>query len=536
MHAVLIKNLLRLYSAQLRNWRSIRKDRILVAVLGFLFLPVMIILRTKDMFQMWLYLPQGMDISFQFISTAMLGVMFLLLLTGLPAAMHHFFLAKDLQLLLAAPVKVRYIYEQKFIETTAGNMGMFLLLGFPLLLGFVLAKRFDPFLLVILIFFSILFVVLISGVSIFVSLVLARFFAIKKMRRIATFLMGAFIILTWAAFQLIRVSRLDPSSIDFDPSALESFSNAAWSAQGLLLPSDWMTGVLRAYYESALLPFLGYGLALGGSAFILFTVVSRLRCALDHDNVHLESYVRRGSTTAVVFKSPRMRLYAALFRKDARLWFRDTRLFQSSLVLAAMVIVSPFLTDVGAPDSAGTLQLFMPYIPLLILTIIFSSTTGRQSVPMERLAFQIVKLSPTSLRAYFFLKAVQSALPSMVAAIVAFFLSAHRFQTRPGVLFELIVATGLLTLGSAALGQTFGAVAGRFDWTDPRYMVDMSWSLLSTLANLLYAALGIGILAALVYIKQPALAFLLYFFYVAFVFKVSTQITANRLQNLDWLY
>jgi hypothetical protein len=536
MPPVLIKNIFRIYTATFRNWRSAKKSKIVAAVIGLLFLPSMIVVQTFNMFEMWLYLPQGSELMFHFVSASMLGVMFLLFLTGLPVAMHHFFLAKDLPMLLSFPLQARQVYSQKFFETAMSNFGMFVLLGFPVLLSTILAIQFNLLLLIVVILASVLFICIISGISILVSLLCARFFSIKKVRRYATLVLGLFIVLAWASFQFIRMSRLDPSSIDFDPAAIESFSSLAASSSFFALPSDWIVELIRSFYGGDWFHLLVYVSALFITAVFLLIVSTRWREALDKFDAKIESSSRKSPTINPEFKSPRLRFYTAIFLKDMRLVFRDTRFFQSNLILVAMLVISPFLTDVNESNVPGIYDILSPYIPLTILMLIVSSAMGRQNLPMERLAYQYVKLSPVNVHEYLVVKSMRPIFLVVLASSIAFLISAGRFGTPVGWIAAIIGVTWLLAVGGASLGQAFGAIAGKFDWTDPRYMNDMSWTLISTFIHLLYGVIGLGILATGFYLNQRAVAFVLFFFYVGLVFRVSTRIAAKRLQKLDWVY
>ena len=535
MPLVLLKNIVRLYTMLFRKRGPAKKKKVIAALIGLLFLPTMIVLQTQSMFKMWLFLPGGTELLFYFVSSSMLGVMFLLFLTGIPAAMHHLFLAKDLPMLLVFPLQAKHVFAQKVVETILSNLGMFILLGFPVLLSMILAAGFNAIILLLTTIASFLFICIISGMSILISVLLARFFSVKKVRRFATFFLGIFIVLTWASFQFVRLSRLDPLSIEFDPGAVQTFTAAAATMLPMWAPSDWLVGLVHSFYRGDQMQMALYFVALIVAAGLIITVAIRLRVTLDRHDVRLESEERYGIRKGWTFKSSRMRFYATVFLKDVRLILRDTRFFQSNLILITMIIISPFLTEAGSNES-GTLDILAPYIPLTILTLIASSAMGRQNMPIERLAYQYIKLSPVNLRELLIVKSMRSTFFVIAATAVGFLLSAIRFQTPSAWMMVIIIATWLLAVGGAGLGQTFGAIAGKFNWSDPRYMVDMSWTVISTMVHLLYGAIGVGILAVGVYLNQRTVAFVLFFFYVGLVFETSARIAVRRLQKLDWVY
>jgi len=185
---------------------------------------------------------------------------------------------------------------------------------------------------------------------------------------------------------------------------------------------------------------------------------------------------------------------------------------------------------------SGTLDILTPYIPLTILVLIISAAMGRQNLPIERLSFQYLKIAPIRMRQVLVVKLVRAALLVSGASSVAIFVAAWRFRTPLQWLLPVIAANWLLAFGGASLGQTFGAIAGKFDWTDPRYMVDMSWTIISTLVHIVYGALGLGVLALGCYLHQCVVAFVIFFFYVCLVFEMGVRIASHRLQNLEWVY
>ena len=536
MSLLLAKNMLRIYTARFRQKKYQKMGKALAGIVGLVILPTMIVVQTYRLFSMWLLTPGGPELLFNFVSTSLFGVMFLLFITGIPVAMHHFFLADDLPMLLAFPLDPRQVYLQKFLETATSNLGLFTLLGAPVLLSMMLAVKFSVASLLLIIVASALFIAIPTGLSVLLSLVLAQLFSIKKMRRLATLLLGVFVIAAWAGFQFVRLSRLDPSSIDFDPTAMRTLSTAFQKFNLVFLPSSWVVRSLWASFRGQWLTAAACLAALFAVSMLAAVICARGRASLGRRDIRIESAGRFGVVKTSPLTSPRLRLYQALFVKDMRLILRDTRFFQSNLVLLAMMIVSPFFIQTGKVSGSGTLDVLAPYIPLTILALIISAAMGRQNVPIERLSFQYLKLAPIRMRELLFVKSIRATLLVIGASSIAVFVAGWRFGTPPKWLLFVIAVNWPLALGGTSLGQTFGAIAGKFDWTDPRYMVDMSWTIISTLVHFAYGAFGIGLLALGCYLHQCAVAFVIFFLYVCLVFEMGVRIASRRLQNLNWVY
>jgi len=267
MSLLLAKNMLHIYTVRFRQKKFLKKGRVLAGFVGLIILPSLIVMQTNGLFRMWLQTPGGPDLLLNFVSASLFGVMFLLFLTGIPVAMHHFFLANDLSMLLAFPLEPGQVYLQKFLETTVSNLGMFTLLGLPVLLSMMLAVKFSIISLLLIVIASVFFVAITTGLSVLFSLMLAQLFSIKKMRRIATLLLGVFVVVAWAGFQFVRLSRLDPSSGDFDPAVVHSFSTASQKFNFIFLPSSWVVRLLSANFRGE---WLTAGVSLVGRAVFFF--------------------------------------------------------------------------------------------------------------------------------------------------------------------------------------------------------------------------------------------------------------------------
>lgn len=536
MSLLLAKNMLHIYTVRFRQKKFLKMGKALAGLAGLIVLPSMIVIQTNGLFNMWLLTPGGPELLLNFVSVSLFGVMVLLFLTGIPVAMHHFFLAKDLSMLLAFPLDPRQVYLHKFLETAVSNLGMFVLLGLPVLFSMMLAVKFSILSLILIAVTCLLFIAIPTGLSVLFSLMLARLFSIKKMRRLATLLLGMFVILAWAGFQFVRLSRLDPSSVDFDPAAMHTISTALQKFNFFLLPSSWVVRSLWASFRGQWLTASACLAALFVFSMLAAILSAHWRSRLDRCDIRIESAGRVGAVKTSSLTSPRLRFYQALFVKDVRLILRDPRFFQSNLILLAMMAVSPFFVQTEKIGASGTLDVLAPYIPLTILALIISAAIGVQNLPMERLSFQYLKLAPVRLRDVLLVKSMRATLLVISVSSVAIFIAAWRFGTPSKWLLPVIAANWLLALGGTSLGQAFGAIAGKFDWTDPRYMVDLSWTFLSTLAQFVYGALGIGLFALGCYLHQCAVAFVIFFIYVCLVFEMGLRIASRRLQNLDWIY
>ncbi len=531
----LLKILFQTLFANYRNGRLLKKKRILLTLVALAILPTMIILQTNEMFAAWLLMPNlGIDFLLQFVSTSLFGVSALMVLTGLPGVMHHFFLAPDLELLQTWPLRERDIFLQKMIHSSVNNAGLFIALGLPILMSMGMALQASPLFYLLIPICCILFIFLPTALAALVAFSMASLFSIKKMRRFTTLVLGLFILLAWAGFQFLRLSRLNPMTSEFDAGAVEGFSTTMAHLQSAVLPSDWLVTLLHSAHVGEWGAVLFNFTLLIGSALFLPRLVILWRIRLQHRNIRIQASPRKQKSRALS-SIGRGSILIAMLKKDIRLTVRDTRFFQSSFLLMAMLLLAPLFTSVETIHAGETLAFLTPYIPVTILSLIVSSTLARQSLPIERLSFVWLLASPLNMKKLLLAKWLRIAVMIAPMTMVAVLTTALKSGTMDSLFFMLIVHVGLVMCG-ASVGMASAAFSTQFDWSDPRYMAHPASVYLSSLIVLITGALGIGIAVIGMLLHQQMIAFLIIFLYVSLVFGVALRAAESRLAALNWMY
>ncbi len=534
MQRLLLNILFQTLFANFRNGRLWRKKRALFSMLALAVLPLLIIVQTSDMFDAWLLMPDmGANFLQQFVSTSLLGVMVFLILTGLPGVMHHFFLAPDLSLLQALPIEQRDIFLQKIIHAAANNAGMFFAVGLPILISMGLALHVSPLVYALMLISSLFFIFIPTTLAALLAFALARLFSIKKMRRVSTVVLGLFILSVWAGFQLLRLSRLNPMTPDFEPETATAFAAIMRNVTLIVWPSDWLVKIIRFAHEQEWMSVMAFLFLLIGTVAALVAVVLLWRIHLQDVEIHIDAAPRRAPKKHMSVK--RHSVTRALLHKDFRLIWRDTRFFQSSFLLLAMLLLAPLFTAADAGHPEETLAFLLPYIPVTILSLIVSSTLARQSLPMERLAFAWTLVSPLKVEQILSAKLKRVLVLVGPTAGLAVFITAVKSETSAWLFFMLMLHAGLVVCG-AALGLVVSVFTTRFNWTDPRYMANPASVYLFSIVVLVVGAVGLAIVIFGVVLFQLIIAFLIFFVYVFFVLKLSLRVARDRLRQLEWNY
>jgi hypothetical protein len=531
---LLLKNILRTSVSGFRRggWR--RRIRTVVTLAGVAVLPTIIILQTRQMFHLWLQIPQfGVNFLLNFLSFSFLGLFLLLFFSGFTGALHHFFLAADLSLLLTLPADARTVFKVKYVEASFSSLAMFVAIGLPLLISMLVAFNAGAAAWLLLVPLSLIFVLIPTGLSIVVALALAPLFSVPKMRRVAVFMLGIFFILGWAGLQFLRLSRFNPGALQFDPMAVDSFSQTISRVHLAFLPSDWL---LKAAYSILSGDWSG---AFGQIALLTLTAcfliwgTTSLR-ARQKSNLPAEGSISgRKHGQRRVFN--RLELPVIMFLKEIRMIFRDMRALQGYFLFTAIMIVWPFLQGKSAENDLGTISLMMPYIGLLFIAVAAVSGMSRQALPLERRSFQYVRLAPVSLRWTLVIKAVVPVLLLSIATIISVAIASWRSGASLQQAFIVLISFMAIIVAGSGGGLVCGALFGKFDWTDPRHMLHVGWSYLSLLLSFLIAALGFGILAAGYAMSRLVLAFVIFFGYVSVVFWMAILLSEKRLTKVDWI-
>jgi|GEM_PF-3778453 len=536
MILLLLKNRWRILTSAFRGGGT-KNKRSLVKIIGLLIVPVLIFFQIHNLFRMWALNPETGELIRHFVSMSMFGISFVLVFTGLPVVLHQHFLAEDLALLTALPISKKVIFQYKFLDTCISNFGFFFAFGLPVIISVVLTLNTFLLFLLPVIIVSILFIMIPTGISTLIAFLLARFFPIKKTRKLATLVMALLILGGWASVQFFHFSQLDPVSLEYSAEAVQSFRAMGSSFSGnIFLPSNWLVNVIfyPLHQNSSL--FVIYSMIIATAALIFLLLCGELRFRLEEKAVWSAVSSRPQSVSAQQKKKLHvLPLLPTLLLKENRLVFRDTRMLQSNLIFLAIVIVLPFFSDNSA-GSTETLSMISSYTPLTIFVVLASSSLTRLSIPLERFSFFYLKVAPRPWSLFLAAKLIRNVVPVIIAVTISVAVSTSRNPISMANVFYVLVAEWLLAIGAGAVGLMFGARSAQFDWTDPRYMVSAGASYVSTLAALLCAVIGLTILGIGLYLNQRVIAFVLFFVYVFILFQIGSHLAAKYLERLEWIY
>src|SRR5256714_11981603 len=265
------------------------------------------------------------------LAAKLLGLMFvslfgILILSNVVTALWSFFLAKDLDLLVAAPVDWLRLYGAKLLETTAHSSWMVVLVATPVLTAYGITYQGGLLYPLIAIAALLPFLFIPAAIGSAVTLILVNIFPARRTRDILSViavLAAAGVVLI---FRLVRPERLArPEGFR----SLVEFISLLRSPTSAWMPNEWVAQGIMSWLRQSpeILPF--YLLWSTAAVVIVFG-------ALLHRGLYTrgfsksqesgERWVRQGTLGRLVARAltPWGAMRRGLGPKEVRLFFRDT--------------------------------------------------------------------------------------------------------------------------------------------------------------------------------------------------------------------
>jgi ABC-2 type transport system permease protein len=410
----------------------------------------------------------------------LLAFLSILLLSNIITSLSSFFLARDLELLSAAPVDGMRVYTARFIETLTNSSWMMVIVLLPILIAFGTAygvsARFVVTTAVAL--GSVLMVPAVVGTAI--TVVLVNVFPARRARDIL-----ALIALFGAAgvvmlFRMLRPEQLAQPEGFRD---LVDFIAVLQTPQSIWLPSEWTA--------QSILASLGVGadtgdlfplLLLISTAAAFFVIGAWLHGKLYRDGLSRsqegaeqqegDDAKQRQRIEGILGAVPVTA--RSLVAKDIRTFFRDTTQWSQLILLAVLVVVYVYNIKVLPLFSGEEVGFFLinviSFLNLGLAGFVLAAIAARflfPAISLEGRTLWLLRSSPLDLRSLLWSKYWVGLTPLLVLAL-ALTVSTNILLRIDGVMMVLSVATIIvMTFAIAALALGFGAVFPKFDTENP---------------------------------------------------------------------
>jgi len=445
-----------------------RPLQLAAALLGFTVLPLWIFFSAAGL---------GMNDSGY---TLFRGLLFFLVVSGIPVALHLNYLAADFNLLKALPMPTPVLFRYKLIETAATGGTLHACLTLPLVLGLCRASGAPPLIWIVTLAASVLFLFVAAALAVLLSVMVALLMPPNRGKNISATLSAVLFLALWAA-----LNSADHSIGRFSSTA----AAAGW------LPSDWLAGIPQHYAAGAHTAWIrGLGFLVLAAA-LLFLIMPQL-AGWSHGFIQRRR-VKTGAKRHRPFISGSGFIFASI-KRDFRLWWRDSRHRIQLLFFAGVILLLPLLsasTQIGAG----------------VFATLMAGHIAARSFPVEGKAFSTTLAAPQPRGLIVLAKTIVACIFTLAAAIA--------LPAATGAPFDA-AAILLGVPGGAAIGAAYAAHAARYDWAHPRQMFGEGGHLMLSLCLVVfYLMLSTALLPA-------ALAGA----------AAGTALAVRRLNRMDWLY
>jgi ABC-2 type transport system permease protein len=414
----------------------------------------------------------GPLLAAKLLGLVLLSFIAILVLSNVITALSSFFLAKDLDLLVSAPVDWLRIYLAKLSETLLHSSWMVALMAVPIVAAYGVVYHggvwFAPYAMLTLGPMLVLPAVLGSALT----LVLVNIFPARRTRDLLSIIAlgaaGGVILL----FRIIRPERL--ASPEGFRNLLE-FIAVLRTPTSPFLPSEWAAQATMNFLRGSLDPLPLVLLWTTAAAFVtLGALLHRALYAPGFTKAQeaAERFVRGGVWRWTVGTLLRFLPVAKreFVLKDIKLFFRDTTQWSQLILLGVLVVV--YLFNINALPLHRGEQVSFFYVTLVsflnlgLAGFVLASIAARfifPAVSLEGRHMWLLRSSPLNLRALLWSKYWVGTIPLLTLALLLTGITNVLLQVRPFMMVMGLATICGLTCAIAALALGFGALYPQFE-------------------------------------------------------------------------
>ncbi len=419
----------------------------------------------------------GILLAGKLMALILIGFFSILLLSNIIGALSTFFLARDLDMLVAAPVDWLRFYAAKLTETIAHSSWMVVLMSIPIFTAYGIAYNGGPLYPLVALAVFVPFLVLPAVVGSVLTLLLVNVFPARRTRDllavIAVIAAGGLALL----FRLVRPEQLArPEGFQ----SLVEFVAVLRTPTSPFLPSEWAQAAMMEYLTRGFTSEMAFQLFLLWSTAASFVIVGSKMHGLffaqgftraQEGGGVQQSGAQQGALSRVTSRmlgvlGPTKR---ELLMKEMRIFFRDSTQWSQLILLAVLVVVYIFnirYLPLDGDRASRVMVNLVPFLNLGLTGFVIASVAARfifPAVSLEGRTLWLLKSSPLDMRDLLWSKFWVGTVPLLVLALgisvmTSFFLGVSQFM--------FLVSTftiGLMTLAIASLALGFGTMFPQFD-------------------------------------------------------------------------
>ena len=497
--------------ARLRQERSGSRARLLLvtitglafwsAIFGVAYRVLSYIQRVPDI---------GELLAGKVLAGVLLAFLTILLLSNIITALSTFFLARDLDLLVAAPVGGTRLYLAKLAETVVHSSWMVALLALPILTAYGMVFAGGPLFPLVAIAALVPYLILPAVVGTVITVLLVNVFPARRTRELLTLLgLGALA----AVVLFLRFMRPEQLA---RPEGFQNFVDylvALRTPTSPLFPSEWAAEMLMNWLLQVSDPMPV--VRLWGAAAVALAVgvlVHRRLFRLGYSKAQegaerkLRRRVRGPLDDLLRLLPPAKREFLL---KDMRLFFRDNSQWSQLILLTVLLIIYIFNIR-SLPIHSGeripfSLVTIISFLNLGLAGFVLAAVAARfifPGVSLEGRQMWLLRSSPLDPRAMLWSKYWIGTIPLLVLALAITVLTNWLLQVSEFMMAVSVATILLYTLAVSALALTFGVFY-------PQFGTENAAQIPTSFGGVVYMMASLCLLAVVIMIEAvPVAAYL----------------------------
>jgi ABC-2 type transport system permease protein len=445
----------------------------------------------------------------------LIGFFSLLLLSNIITALSSFFLARDLDLLVAAPVDWLTLYGAKLLETGVNASWMVVLMAVPMFAAFGVAYHGGPLFPLVVIGVFVPFLVVPAVIGSAITLMLVNIFPARRTRDIlsviAVLAAGGIVLL----FRIVRPERLArPEGFR----SLVEFVTILRTPTSPFLPSEWVQRCVLGWLANRpdWLPlYLLWSTA--GAAFVLGALLHRrfYMTGFSKAQESAQRFVRSTASGRIAHRvlAPLGILKRELVLKELRLFFRDTTQWSQLILLAVLVVVYVFNIKYLPLRGEGItffLVNVIPFLNLVLAGFVLASIAARfifPSVSLEGRTLWLLRSSPMPVRDLLWAKYWVGTMPLLLLALGIVGVTDALLQVSDFMFAVSVMTIAFMTLALCAMALGFGTLF-------PQFETENAAQIPTSFGGLVFMIASVGLISGVIVLEaRPVYGYLSAQFY-----------------------
>ena len=436
----------------------------------------------------------------------LLSFISILVLSNVITALSSFFLAKDLDLLVSAPVDWLRLYLAKLGETLLHSSWMVALMAVPILTAYGVVYKGGVLFALYAVLSIVPMLILPAVLGSAVTLVLVNIFPARRTRDLLSIVaLGA----AGGVILLFRVIRPEQLARPEGFRNLLDFVILLRGPTSPFLPSEWAAQAIMGYLRNEIDPL---PLALLWSTAAAFVTLG----ALLHRTLYAPGFTKaqegaerfiRGSWWRWTVGSLLGWLPVAkreFVLKDIKLFFRDTTQWSQLILLAVLVVVYLFNIQAlplhrGEPVGFFYVNL-VSFLNLGLAGFVLASIAARfifPAVSLEGRQMWLLRSSPLDLRALLWSKYWVGTLPLLILGLILTGVTNALLEVTSFMMIMSLATMAGLTLAISAMALTFGTLY-------PQFETENAAQIPTSFGGLVFMMATIALLGAVIFLLWQA--------------------------------